>query len=169
MGSANWRLLDPSQFDLNKAFAVGTDVTAGTATECRELSPEYNGRRVKAPDSAAVYLVDAGKLRHIPNMQVYQRLFAGPEGIWVTDLRAFEVGQSLGDNTMLLLDQDRQAVFLYDGIDKRHVPNPDIAAVYGFDFTKLRAVPGAVLSHIPTGAPLQGPVTPARPDHPGPE
>lgn len=128
-----------------------------------DIRNDINGLRVKLPLAPAVFLIDKGKKRVIPNPQVYNDLFRGWEDIF-EDLDVDEIvtGDPLPETAMLFKCIDSPKVFLLDGDPpnqvKRHIVSPAVMDRYKFDWRKITKwnTPLAVIG-IPDGPPITNP------------
>lgn len=131
---------------------------------CVSARTDLNGLRVRlSPKHAAIYLIDEGKKRHIPNPQVYNALFANWEGV-VGDLNinAIPDGSKIPETAILFRCVDSPKVFLLDGVApnqvKRHITAPHVMDHYNFDWNKIHVwnVPLAAIVY-PDGTPINNP------------
>lgn len=104
--------------------------------------PDLNGLRVKLPGHPAIYLMDMGKKRHIPNPAVYNQIFQDWQDI-VQDINidAIEMGDPIPETAILWRCADSPKVFFLDGVapnqTKRHVASPAVMDRYNFDWNKI--------------------------------
>lgn len=127
----------------------------------QELRTDLNGLRVRLPGSPPIYLIDLGKRRHIPNPQVYDRLFTTWAGV-IDDIDIDEIwlGDPIPETAMLFACSDSPKVFLLDGIPpkqvKRHVFDPATMERYKFRWPQPWNSP---LNSIgwPDGPPIKNP------------
>lgn len=113
--------------------------------------PDLNGYRVRVPGQAAIYLIDRGKRRHIPNPETYNNLFRNWDGI-VGDINVPEITEDapLASGSALIQGQGRAEVYLLDQGKKRHILSPAVMDRYYFDWQKIHHVPGNVIDSIPS-------------------
>jgi hypothetical protein len=114
--------------------------------------PDLNGYRLRVPGQAAIYLIDRGKRRHIPNPETYNSIFRNWDGI-VSDINVPEITEDapLDNGAALVQGQGRAEVYLTDHGKKRHVTSPAAMDKYYFAWNKIQHVPAAVIDSIPTG------------------
>jgi hypothetical protein len=114
--------------------------------------PDLNGYRLRIPGQAAIYLIDRGKRRHIPNPETYNNLFRNWDGV-VPDVDLTEILEDapLTNGAALIQGQGRAEVYLTDQGKKRHVTSPAVMDKYYFDWGKVQHVPYTVVDSIPTG------------------
>lgn len=117
--------------------------------------PELNGKRIKAVNGAAVYLVLDGKRRWIPNPATYNNLFRSWDGIQsVIDIGNIEDGGQLSDGAILGKSPNAPEVYLISNGVKRWITSPAAMDKYFFAWNKIASVPPGALGNIPTGAPI---------------
>ena len=121
---------------------------------------DLNGLRVRIPRHPAIYLMDLGKKRHIPNPQQYGDLFKDWEGI-VEDINIDEItaGDPIPNTAILFKYYNGPAVYLLDGEPpnqiKRHVENPQVMKRYHFDWNKIHVLPPEI--NFEDGPPIKNP------------
>lgn len=128
-----------------------------------ELRKDLNGLRVRLPGTPAIYLIDLGKKRHIPNPQVYNELFTTWDGVIDDiDIDDITIGDPIPITAILFRCFDNPKVFLLDGNSpaqiKRHVVAPDVMDRYKFNWGRVH-VWNVPLSGIvyPDGPPITNP------------
>lgn len=117
--------------------------------------PDLNGLRVRPPQGPAVFLVDRGDRRWIPNPETYNNLFRDWNGT-ITDLDADQIPQAaqLDDGAILIRGAGQAPVYLTDQGRKRWVTSPAAMDKYYFDWNKIVEVPPIVVNSIPDGDPI---------------
>ena len=125
---------------------------ASHTTAALAVTNELNGQRVQVPGNNAVYLIDRGVRRWIPNPETYWRLFNNTDGIQVASYYALiAVGQPLSTQAQLLNPQGGGAVYLVEPGVKRWVTSPANMDKYYFNWANITPVPQFVLYAIPNG------------------
>jgi hypothetical protein len=139
--------------------------------------PEFNGLRVKKyPADPAVYLIDQGCARCIPNEQVYNALFLNWNGIIdVFDLSSIPRGPDIPETAILFRCAGRligtdfgtkhvegdPTVYLLDGtppnLVKRGIVSLEVFNRYNFDMDKVHDLetPTKNVSYYPDGPLIQ--------------
>lgn len=128
-----------------------------------QVRNDLDGLRIKLPGAPAVYLMDEGKKRHIPNPVVYNEIFKDWENI-IEDLNIdlIETGEPLPETVFLFRCYNSPKVFLVDGIPpnqvKRHIVSPAVMDRYNFDWRKIHIfnVPLDMIA-LPDGNPIKNP------------
>jgi len=104
------------------------------------LRTDLDGLRIRMPGNDAVYLMDKGKKRHIPNPAVYNELFRNWDNIHL-DLDKIDTGAPLPETAILFRCVDDPKVFLLDGAPphqvKRHIANPSVMDRFQFNWSKI--------------------------------
>ncbi len=105
--------------------------------------------------------IPAGVRRHILSQDVMQAWKL--DSFWhvmpVSDaqLSAIDESTDLPSTPQLVkADDGSSAVWLIDGPWRRHVPNPAVAAAWGFDLTQVATLPAAELNAMPEGTNVRG-------------
>ena len=121
---------------------------------------ELNGLRVQAPGTAAIYLVEGGERRWIPNPDTLNNLFADPS-LTTVDIGSLSIplGNNITNGAILSHcdtagHPDSGAIFLIDSGTKRHIANPEIMNKYNFNWNTVVNVPCILLQYIPSGPAL---------------
>lgn len=124
------------------------------------LRIDLDGLRMQMPGDPAIYLIDAGKKRHVPDPATYNNLFRDWNGV-VQDphLDAIDTGLPLSHGAVLAQAYGDAAVYLIDRGEKRHVASPATMDRYYFAWDKIQHVAPAFLQSIPTGATIVWPET----------
>lgn len=123
-----------------------------------KLREDLNGLRVKLPGHPAIYLMDLGKKRHIPNPTVYNELFKDWGGI-VEDINIddIETGNPIPETAILFRCHDNPKVFLLDGNVKRHIVDESVLDRYYFNpDIHVWPVPLNAIG-FPDGTPIKNP------------
>lgn len=139
-----------------------------------EVNMRLNGKRVRIPNKAEVYMIDEGRRRLIPNPDTYNNLFVSWNDI-LLDPRSGEIetGTPLTDGASLVQGEKTPEVFLLDGREKRFIANPETMDAYGFNWKKVKTMSKSALDILPNGSviniagPGPGPKEPG-PHGPGP-
>lgn len=129
-----------------------------SAAPTDHLRPDLNGLRVKRPEHPAIYLMDGGFKRLIPNPDTYNGLFVDWNGI-VTDVPLEDIpdGPMLSNGAVLVRPANSENVYLIDRATKRLIPRPELMERYHFNPKKVHVVPPIVADLIPNGKPLPAP------------
>ena len=114
--------------------------------------PDLNGFRVKSPASPAIYLIDRGYRRWIPNPATYNNLFRSWGGI-IVDINIDEIplASSISNGAILARPIGQAPVYLVDRGRKRHVASPAAMDKYHFSWDRVYNVPEILLSSILDG------------------
>jgi hypothetical protein len=116
------------------------------------ITPELNGLRVKLPGNPAVYLIDRGVRRHVPDPETYNRLFRSWDGIQEQYFFSIiQVGAPISTDAVLMRGWGTPAVYFVEPGVKRHVSSPAAMDRYHFDWAKIVQVPASFLATIPDG------------------
>lgn len=128
-----------------------------------------NGSLVKSPNNPAVYFIEKGKIRRIPDERTFlalnftwdaihvishDDLVAYPEGLPMQQI----VGMSLPEGTLAKSDQSR-AVYLITGGKKRVFYDGYSFEILGYDWNKIINVTTFVLDTYPNGDVIKVPVS----------
>lgn len=127
------------------------------------LRNDLNGLRVRLPGHPAIYLMDLGKKRHIPNPQVFNELFSTWEGV-VQDINVDEIptGDPIPETAILFRVAESPKVFLLDGVApnqvKRHIVAPAVMDRYTFNWHHIHVwnVPLSAIGYE-DGTPIKNP------------
>ncbi|MFC5475393.1 hypothetical protein [Paraherbaspirillum soli] len=116
------------------------------------LRKDLDGLRVQLPGNPAVYLVDAGRKRHIPDPATYNNLFRDWNGI-LQDIAINEIdtGTPISVGAVLAQGFGDPAVYLIDNGIKRHIGSPATMDRYNFAWDKIQHVAPILISSIETG------------------
>lgn len=116
------------------------------------IRKDLDGLRVQLPGDPAIYLMDAGKKRHIPNPPTYDGLFRDWNGI-VQDahLNEIDTGLAISNGAILAQAYGDAAVYLIDQGHKRHIANPATMDRYSLAWNKIQHVAPILIASIPTG------------------
>ena len=116
-------------------------------------TPELNGLRVKIPGQPAVYLIDNGVRRHIPNPDTYNRLFRDWNNIQEAYYYALvDVGAPISTQAGLMRAYDQAAVYLVEPGSKRWITSPYVMDKYNFSWGNISLVPSYIINSLPTGS-----------------
>jgi len=103
------------------------------------LRPDLNGQRFTRPSDGAVFLVDEGQLRHIPNQQTYAQMFRNWNGIQTDEaiLSSVQVGPPYDIATKIVAVEGKPHIYLLTygapgQVIKRHVTDWDTMDHYNF-------------------------------------
>jgi hypothetical protein len=115
--------------------------------------PDLNGLRVKLPADPAVYLIDDGLKRHIPDPTTYTNLFRDWNGI-IIDININEIpsGSDISIGAVLARGDGTAPVYLIDQGVKRWITSPAAMDKYYFSWDRVVVVPITLLTSIPDGA-----------------
>ena len=146
----NHKTADPKTLEAKTAFeetTVGIDAKSMLAPR-----PDLNGLRVKSPTNAAIYLIDQGVRRYIPNPQTYNNLFRDWNGV-IIDISINDIseGSSISNDAILAKPSNAAPFYLIDGGQKRWITSPAAMDKYYFAWNRIYAVPHILLDSIPTG------------------
>jgi hypothetical protein len=108
--------------------------------------------RVKLPNSHAVYVIERGKKRWIPNPRTYNNLFKNWNGIHVSLYVAdIPTGRPIQNGALLFKSGAHPAVYITDHGKKRHIINPNVFNKYHFAWNKICKYPHVIVTSIPNG------------------
>lgn len=146
----NYKTAEPKELEVKTTFA---DVTVGIEPKTMlELRFDLNGLRFKNPESDAIYLMDQGCLRLIPNPETYNNLFRNWEGIILNiDINIFPICVPITDGAILARPFNENPVYLIDNFMKRLITSPVAMDDYWFAWDRVYKVPPILLDFIPTG------------------
>lgn len=118
--------------------------------------PAHNGKLVQAPGNPAIYFVDCGFLRHVPNPEVMRETFRANVAIHAMDLSAFPVGAPLSDDAthFLVRNATSGAISFLESGWLRHVPSMPVFDAYGFNVDRVDTVDPSKLAGYKTGPSL---------------
>jgi len=114
---------------------------------------QFNGLRVKAPNSPKIYLVDEGKRRWIPNPATFNNLFRSWDVYVGIDIMSIPEGQQISDGAFLG-KSSKPEVYLIDNGKKRHITSPAVMDKYNFNWKTIIILPNLAIDYIPTGTPI---------------
>lgn len=120
------------------------------------LRSELNGVRVRKHGEQAVYLIDEGKKRLIPDRETYDTLFMDWGGIeQKLDVDEIETGLPISSGAVLVQAEGQPAVWFVDNGCKRRVEgHKETVDKYHFKWPPVKT-PAILIDHVPTGNPLQ--------------
>ncbi|QDT24603.1 hypothetical protein [Gimesia chilikensis] len=121
-----------------------------------DVRNDLNGLRVQLPGNPAIYLIDEGCKRHIPNPSTFDNLFRDWSFTQDLDIDEIQTGSPISDGAILAQGKGRAEVYLIDGGMKRHVPSPQLMDRYNFRWPTDR-IDVALIDAIPTGRPIEAP------------
>jgi hypothetical protein len=122
------------------------------------LRRDLDGLRVQLPGDPAIYLMDAGKKRHIPDPPTYNNLFRDWSGIVQdVDLNDIDTGTPISHGAVLAQAFGDPAVYLIDGGQKRHIGSPATMDRYELSWNTIQHVAPSLIAAIPTGASINWP------------
>ena len=131
--------------------------SCGTGTG-QKWYPEdiYNGQRRYDPNTGAVYLVDRGLLRHIPEVSTYDNLFVDWSGfVNISGTADFVLGTDVSTDAYLAKEYGKPEVYLVESNLKRHITSAPLFEAYNFDWIEIEPLASDELSSVPAGEPIQ--------------
>jgi hypothetical protein len=135
--------------------SVGLQSPESTEEEVLRIArPDLNGIRIQQAGSSAIYLVDRGQKRHIPDPQTFNNLFKNWSHHEVLDIDSIETGIPLPSGAILAAPIGEGTVYLLDGGCKRHVTGPAVMTKYNFNWDRVYKLPPISLANIPLGDPI---------------
>jgi len=118
------------------------------------LRRDLDGLRLQLPGDPAIYLMDAGKKRHIPNPPTYNNLFRDWNGVVPDpDLNSIDTGTEISNGAVLAQAFGDAAVYLIDGGQKRHIGNPATMDRYYLNWNTIQHVAPIIIASIPNRCP----------------
>ena len=121
-----------------------------------DVRNDLNGLRMQLPGNPAIYLIDEGCKRHIPNPPTFDNLFRDWSYIQDIDIDEIQTGTQITGGAILAQGKGRAEVYLIDGGTKRYVPSPAVMDRYNFRWPTNR-IDTAIIDAIPTGRPIAAP------------
>jgi hypothetical protein len=122
------------------------DLTAGAR------APLVAGARMRNPTNGATYLVLDGKLRHIPDPQTFDNLYASWSGVTpMAEPDPATVGAPLTGGAYLAAGTPDGRVFLITDGTRRWISSAEAFNRYSFDWGRIRRMPAAQLEAIREG------------------
>ena len=127
------------------------------------LRTDLNGFRVKKTTKhPAIYLIDEGRKRWIPNPTVYDLLFRDWGGIILEiDIDKIPTGSAIPQDAILIRFGSKPAIYLLDGVQpnqvKRHITSPSVMDHYNFDWDQVVVLPTQIEGSFATGNPINNP------------
>ena len=119
---------------------------------------DLDGLRLQLPGNSAIYLIDAGKKRHIPDPATYNNLFRDWNGIVQdVDLNEIDQGTPISEGAELAQAYGDAAVYLIDNGHKRHIGSPATMDRYYFAWNKIQHVAPVIICAIQSGTPIVWP------------
>lgn len=132
------------------ATAPDTASHGSTAKPQRDR-PDLNGRRIKAVDGQAIYLVLDGKRHWIPDPATYNNLFRDWNGIAsVLDLGSITEGSALSNGAFLGKTPDHPQVYLFSNGVKRWITSPAAMDKYYFAWNRIQNLPDEAVNSVPS-------------------
>lgn len=126
--------------------------------------PDLNGTRIQFQSRLAIYLVDQGFLRHVPDQHTYDQLFRNWDNL-EKGMNPDEIplGKPIWPGAYLAEDLDTGKVYFVEKSIKRHVVDPSVLEYYNFKSgDKISRVPGAKLEELLDGPPIELPPNQAK-------
>ncbi|CUI07014.1 hypothetical protein [Massilia antarctica] len=119
---------------------------------------DLDGLRMQFPGAPAIYLIDQGVKRHIPDPDTYDKLFRDWNGV-VQDphLNDIDTGTPLSHGAVLAQAFGDAAVYLIDNGVKRHIASPETMDRYYFDWNKIQHVAPILIRSIQNGPTIAWP------------
>jgi hypothetical protein len=155
----NLEIIENSNFAVSTSpyiISVGLSLAEATNEETvATVRPDCNGLRIQKPGDQALYLIDRGQKRHIPNPDTFNNLFRNwshVEDLYIFD--SIETGPPLPDGAILAAAIGSGAVYLLDLGCKRHVTGPSVMKKYNFNWDRVYKLPPLTLANIPLGDPI---------------
>jgi len=137
-------------------LSVGLELPEAANQEALGFVPaDCNGLRIQKPGDRAIYLVDRGQKRHIPDPDTFNNLFANwshNEEMYILD--SIETGIPLPSGAILAAAIGSGTVYLLDWNCKRHVTGPSVMKKYNFSWDRVYKLPPLTLANIPVGEPI---------------
>lgn len=119
---------------------------------------DLDGLRMQLPGDPAIYLIDAGKKRHIPDPPTYNNLFRDWNGIVPdVDINEIDTGTPISSGAVLAQAHGDAAVYLIDNGLKRHIGSPATMDRYHFAWNNIQHVAPITIASIPTGTAIVWP------------
>jgi hypothetical protein len=115
--------------------------------------PDLAGLRLKAPNDAAIYLVDPqGFLRWIPDPTTYNNLFRDWNGVISSlDIPNISRGPNLTSGAVLATGAGTAPVYLVTNGAKDWITSPAVMDKYYFNWNTVVQAPNVLVEFIPTG------------------
>jgi hypothetical protein len=138
---------------------MSTTTNAATATPGSAAGavprPDLNGYLLQVPGGTAIYWVDGGLLRWIPDLQTLQNLFGtSPTVTPDIDLVQIAGGTQVTSGAILAGSDSAPAIYLIDNGTKRWIASGDAMRRYNFDQAQAIGVLAILLDFIPSGPDL---------------
>jgi hypothetical protein len=112
----------------------------------------YDGFRIRNDDDGAIYLMLDGAMRHIPNPDIYWRLFRTEDYRHCRGIAPYPVGEPLSDNAVLVKCEDNPKVYMLVDNVKRWIASAPVFERFGFDWGKIQIRQPDELRAIADGA-----------------
>jgi hypothetical protein len=116
--------------------------------------PDLNGLRLGHPVTGAIYLIDEGYRRHIPNPETYNNLFRDwNDIIWDPYVNDIPELAPLSHGSILAQTNGTAPIYLISNGVKRWISSPYIMDRYYFNWGKVVVLNQPILlNSIPSGA-----------------
>jgi hypothetical protein len=122
------------------------------------LRKNLDGLRVQLPGDPAIYLMDGGQKRHIPDPTTYNNLFRDWNAIVQdTELDSVDTGPPISQGAVLAQAFGDAAGYIIDQGKKRHIGSPATMDRYDLDWKKIQHVAQIIIQAIPTGPEIRWP------------
>ena len=132
------------------AIDIGLAETSFSASN----RPDLNGLRVQLPGSPAIYLIDRGQKRYIPDPATFNNLFKNWSHYQDLDVDSIETGQPISVGAILAAPVGSGTIYLLDCGVKRHITAPSVMNKYNFNWDRVYKLPPIAIDNIPTGDPI---------------
>jgi hypothetical protein len=118
---------------------------------------DLDGLRVQLPGDPAIYLMDRGQKRHIPD-PTYNNLFRDWNGV-VQDANLDEIdtGPPLTEGAFLVQAFGEAAIYVVDGAQKRRIASPGTMDRYYLAWDRVQHVTPSIIAAILTGPQIAWP------------
>jgi len=123
----------------------------------KDVRPDLNGIRIKAPHGDTFFLVEGGMRREIPTLTTFSNLFTSWDVEESERCFTIRVGKPLVVDAVLFKVNDGisniaySAVYLIDGGMKRPIASEATMDKYGFNRAAVQLYPKMVVDSIPVG------------------
>jgi hypothetical protein len=144
---------------LKPTLTASDSASPNTSATLGALSPassDWNGLRLRSPESAPIFIVFDGSLHWIPNPTTYNNLFKDWNGILSIENLGAKIGQgpNISEDAMLAEQNEGGKVFLITNDVKHWIVNPNVFDRYNFNWGRVRHLPATILESIPSGSNL---------------
>lgn len=150
-GGTDFAVADVSKLELRTApHELSVGITAESFGAPR---PDLNGLRVKTPGDPAIFLVDQGYRRWIPNPPTYNNLFRDWNGIREdTGVGDIPIGAPIADGAVLVRGIGTAPIYLVDAGVKRWIASPAAMDKYYFSWDRVYQIPPILVWYISNGS-----------------